>query len=184
MSTECPTCGAAASAGKFCGSCGSKVPNAFPTANSEKVPRHDRDSPMKALGWPLTIMGLVTVLLVGLAAYSKLRPSEVSLTQIASRVTGLECTSDSGTMQIGDGTWMYTSQGGEMRQGTFDVQDDTIEIKTQSDLGGYSAMTIRGGSGVFLDLNTPVAITYGDGQSVIRLDSGTASSPAGECRRV
>ena len=182
MSTECPTCGAAASAGKFCGSCGNKVPDASQAATPERVPR--RDSPIKALGWPLTIMGLVTVLLVGMAAYSKLRPSEVSLTQIASRVSSLECTSDSGTMQIGDGTWKYTSQGGAISQGTFDVQDDAIEIKEQSESGGYSTMTIRGGSGVFLDLNTPVSITYGDGQSVIRLASGTASTPAGECRRV
>lgn len=134
-----------------------------------------------ALPWPLVALGLVTLVLASMALYKTLRPSEISLAQMAAHAGDVECTDSQGRVLSisSDGTW----SGLEM-QGTWTASGDTLEISGE-DATRTLALKISGISGVSLELDRlPITWTF-DGQTgEFGLDAlGDQDQPVG-CRRV
>lgn len=173
MPTQCASCGETVNGGQLCPACGSpQTPDTTSSSSRKSLLR----SP-----WPLVALGLVTLVLASMALYKTLRPSEISLAQMAAHAGDVECTDSQGRVLSisSDGTW----SGLEM-QGTWTASGDTLEISGE-DATRTLALKISGISGVSLERDRlPITWTF-DGQTgEFGLDAlGDQDQPVG-CRRV
>lgn len=161
MLVRCASCSHTYDEGEYCPSCGARSdPSLGGTPPpSGAVHERPRRSPSRRL---LLALGVVTVVLAILAGYSMLRPSAVSVAQLAAHAGDIECTDSSGgTLDIrADGTWSQAGpSGGIGTQGTWVVDGDTLMITGGDDIRTMS-LKVSGLSGVRLTRDAlPIAVS-------------------------
>ena len=164
MPTQCASCGETVNGGQLCPACGSpQTPDTTSSSSRKSLLR----SP-----WPLVALGLVTLVLASMALYKTLRPSEISLAQMAAHAGDVECTDSQGRVLSisSDGTW----SGLEM-QGTWTASGDTLEIS--GDANDYVGKGMSGGR---IIVYPPEGSTFAAEENIIAGNTALYGATAGQ----